>query len=121
MADRVETIALLETGGYTFENGSSTTVIFLRVDRVLLPKRQILQEITQSTQAGNLSPSKSAEAVMVKPERSRANKQVLSIMDHAATYVWPRDKQGNPLASHSPVGHMMGSACMQPHNMIKPT
>ena len=42
MADRVETIALLEAGGYTFENGSSTAVFFLRVDRALLPKRQVL-------------------------------------------------------------------------------
>jgi hypothetical protein len=28
MANRVETIALLEAGGYTFENGSSTAVFF---------------------------------------------------------------------------------------------
>ena len=58
---------------------------------------------------------------MVKPQRSRETKHVLSIMDHAAAYVWPRDKQCIALASHSPVGHMMGSACMHSHNMIKPT
>ena len=28
MADRVETIALLEAGGYTFENGSTTAFFF---------------------------------------------------------------------------------------------
>ena len=28
MADRIETIALLEAGGYTFGNGSSTAVFF---------------------------------------------------------------------------------------------
>ena len=94
---------------------------FLRVDRALLPKIQVLKEIAQGTQAGNLSPAKSAEAVMVKPQRSRETKQVLFVMDHAAAYVWPRDKQGIPLASHNPVGHMMGSACMQSYNMIKPT
>ncbi len=38
MADRVESFRLLEAGGYTFENGSSTAVFFLRVDRALLPK-----------------------------------------------------------------------------------
>ena len=121
MVDRVETIALLEAGGYTFENGSSTAVFFLRVDRALLPKRQVLQEIAHDTQARNLSPAKGSEAMKVKPLRSRETKQVLSIMDHAAAYVWPRDKEGIPLASHSPVGHMTGSACMQSDNMIKPT
>ena len=94
MADRVQTIAWLEAGRYTFENGSSTAVLFLRVDRTLLPKRQLLQEIVQGTQAGNLSPAKSSEAVKVKPQRSRETKLVLFIMDHAAAYVWPRDKEG---------------------------
>jgi hypothetical protein len=117
MAYRVETIALLEVGGYTFESGSSTAV-FVRVDRPLLPNKQVLQEISHCTQTGNLSPVKSAETMNVKPQRRKKIKQILSIMDRAATYVWPRDKQGIPLASHSPVGHMMGSACMQFDNMI---
>ncbi len=121
MANRMETIALLEAGEYTFENGFSTAVSFLRVDRALLPKRQVLQEIAQGTQARNLSPEKSAEVVKVEPQRSRETKQVLSIMNHAATYVWPRDKEGIPLASHSPVRQIIGSACMQSCNMIKPT
>ena len=57
----------------------------------------------------------------VKPQRSRETKQVMSIMDHAAAYVWPRDKEGIPLASHSPVAHMKGSALIQSDKMIKPT
>ena len=67
MANRMETIALLEVGGYTFENGSSTTVFFLSVDRALLPKRQVLQEIAHGTQARNLSPAKGSAAMNVKP------------------------------------------------------
>jgi hypothetical protein len=42
IADRVETIALLDAGGHTFENESSTAIFFLRVDRALLPRRQVL-------------------------------------------------------------------------------
>ena len=121
MAYRVDTITLLEAGGYTFENGSTTAVFFLRVDRALLPKRQVLKEIAHDTQARKLSLAKGSEAMKVKPQRSRETKQVLSIMDHAAAYVWPRDKEGIPLASHSPVGHMKGSALMQSDKIIKPT
>ncbi len=42
-------------------------------------------------------------------------------MDNAAAYVWPHDKEVIPLASHSPVGHLKGSALMQSDKMIKPT
>jgi hypothetical protein len=59
--------------------------------------------------------------VKVKIQRSTETKQVLSIIDHTAAYAWPRDKEGIPLASHSPVGHMKGSALMQSDKMIKPT
>ncbi len=118
---KVDTIAFLEAGGYTFENGSSTVVCFLRFDHALVPKTHILREIALCTLVGNVSPAKNAETVKVKTQRSRETKQVMSILDHAAAYVWPRDKDGIPLASHSPVGHMKESALVQSDKMIKPT
>ena len=92
-SNRREASELLEAGRFTFNADSSMVIFYLRVQ----PEEKLLMdsmgsEVINSTGGG---------AYKIK-QRSRESKLVLSIVEQAAVFVWPRDHTGIPLPTNRP-------------------
>jgi hypothetical protein len=106
-SNRQEAAELLQAGRFTFKENSSLVIFFLRVD----PEETLLldsmcSEVMNSTGGG---------ANKLK-QRKRETKLVLSIVEQAAVFVWPRDHSGIPLPTNRP----RGSGTSSRKSMTKP-
>jgi hypothetical protein len=99
--DRKASTDLLKLGGFSFEDeGDSTVIVYLRVDEVV-ENRQV--EVIEGRGDASISTGKSS-GVEIRDDnrgRKRTSPQVMAILQHAATYVWPRDENGIPLPCYN--------------------
>jgi hypothetical protein len=92
-SNRHEASKLPKADRFTFNANSSMVIFFLRVH----PEETLLldpmgSEVVNSSGGG---------AYKIK-KRNRETKLVLSIVEQAAVFVWPRDHQGIPLPTSRP-------------------
>jgi hypothetical protein len=94
-SNRREASELLEAGRFTFKENSSLVIFFLRVD----PEETLLLD----SMGSEVINSAGGGANKLK-QRNRETKLVLSIVEQATVFVWPRDHSGIPLPTNMPRG-----------------
>jgi hypothetical protein len=110
-SNRREASELLQAGRFQFNANSSLVKFFLRVnpEETLLPD-SMGSETINSTGGGPCNIKK----------RKRETKLVLSIVEQATVFVWPRDHAGIPLPSNKPRA-ISGVGTSASNTMTKPT
>jgi hypothetical protein len=95
---------LLVQGGFSFANEEATIVVFyLRVDacNVVIHPADAQKESTTDVVAASsgMSSGVGTPSEASSKERKRTSSQVMAVLQHAASWVWPRDENGVPLPS----------------------